>query len=100
MEERDPPVTRFRVAPAPLLKNTEPPLPMEKPFQFIMPLAVFWFIVIEEPEEAIVPEPKAKEPPVGRTGPAKAGVCPIGIKSIIAVRTAIENIINTAKIKG
>jgi hypothetical protein len=86
MEDMEEPVTRFRVAPAPLLKRTEPPLPMEKPCQFIMPLEVFWFIVIEGPEEDIVPPPAANEPPVGRTGPnAKAGLT-VYIRNIRLVR--------------
>jgi hypothetical protein len=72
MEDMEEPVTRFKVAPVPLLKNTEPPCPMEKPFQFIIALPVLWFIVIEEPDEDMVPLPAAKEPPIGRTGPAKA----------------------------
>ena len=72
MEEMEEPVTLFNVAPCPLLKNTCPSLPMENEFQFIIALEVFWFIVIEEPEELMLPPPAANEPPVGRTGEAKA----------------------------
>ena len=72
MEEMEVPVTLFRVAPCPLLKNTCPSLPMENEFQLMMALEVFWFIVIEEPEEDMLPPPAAKEPPAGRTGAEKA----------------------------
>jgi hypothetical protein len=72
MEEREEPTTLFKVTPCPLLKKTCPSLPMENEFQFMIALEVFWFMVIEEPEEDMEPPPAAKEPPVGRTEAEKA----------------------------
>ena len=76
MLDRSPPVTRFSVAPDPLLNWTEPPWPMEKLFQSMMPRALCWEMVRLPPLPAIVPEPATKPPPLGRTGFPPASAVP------------------------
>ena len=68
------PVTRLRVAPAPLLNCTVPPEPMEKPCQSMIALADDWLTVSWVGDGAVTAAvPATTLAPVGRVGPARAG---------------------------
>ena len=74
MDETPEPVTRFRVAPGPLLNCTVPPEPMEKPCQSMIALADDWFTVSWLGDGAVTAAvPATTLAPVGRVGPAAAG---------------------------
>nr|WP_246136755.1 hypothetical protein [Nitrospirillum amazonense] len=76
MVDRLPPVTRFSVAPLPLLKLTVPPWPMEKLFQSMMARWLPWLTVRLPGPPLILPDPAWKAPPVGRVGPLPAWAGP------------------------
>ncbi len=72
------PVTRFSVAPEPLLKLTAPPLPIENVFQLMMAARDDWLMVMLLLAGApMVAVPEVTLPPVGSAGPpARAAVMP------------------------
>jgi hypothetical protein len=58
------------VAPAPFLKLTDPPWPIEKVFQSMIPFKLDWLMVRIFQELEILPEPAVRVPPMGRVGAA------------------------------
>lgn len=84
------PVTRFKVAPAPLWKVTVEPVPMEKLFQSMMPFSEFWLMVRTFPDVVILPEPAVKVPPVGRLEAA----CRMGWRGIRVMSVVVRIFLN------
>ncbi|MEJ1968547.1 MAG: hypothetical protein WDN03_07955 [Rhizomicrobium sp.] len=67
------PVTRFSVAPPPLLKKTELAAAIENAFQSMMARPPAWLIVSAFADPVIEPCPATNCPPFGSAPPATAG---------------------------